>query len=271
LRNFFQEFTNKNYDKIVREGNVSREELKEALNVIVHLNPKPAPSGGRDEELINTIIPEFQVTENNGKFDISLTNQRLPELKLNRKFMDMISQLKESTNAVNKKDQKGAIQFVRQKIHSARWFIDAIQQRQATMLKTMEAIVIFQNEFFITGDFKKIKPMILKDIAERVGMDISTISRVTSTKYVQTSFGVFRIKDFFTSVLLKEDGAEVSNKVIQEFIIDMVEKENKSNPMSDLEISNKLKQKGFTTARRTVAKYREHIGIPIARMRKQLF
>ena len=270
LKNYFQEFTNKNYDKIIRDGNVTREELKEALNAIVHLNPKPGTFVSRDEAMINTIIPEFQVTESNGKFEVSLTNQRLPELKLNRKFVDMIDQLKDSTNPSNRKEQKGAIQFVKQKIHAARWFIDAIHQRQATMLKTMEAIVVFQNEFFSSGDFKKIKPMILKDIAERISMDISTVSRVTSMKYVQTSFGVFRIKDFFTSVLHKEDGAEVSNKLIQEIIMDLVEKEDKTKPMSDLEISKKLKESGFQTARRTVAKYREHIGIPIARMRKEL-
>ena len=270
LTNYFQEFSNKNYEKIIRESGISHESLRHSLNLIIHLNPKPVAAPGREDVMKNIIIPEFQVFENEGTFEVFLTNQTLPELKLNRNFMKMVEQIKDEKKSTDKKTTKEALQFVKQKINSAKWFIDAIHQRQVTMLRTMETIVQFQKEFFSTGDFKKLKPMILKDVAEIVKMDISTISRVTSTKYVQTAFGTYRMKDFFTSVLVKEDGEEVSNKEIQEIISELIQQEDKESPLTDLEISNELKVQGYHTARRTVAKYREHIGIPIARMRKKL-
>ncbi len=270
LTDYFHEFSNKNYEKIMRESSLSNHELQEALHVIVHLNPKPNSSTGREDVMANTIIPEFLVAENNGKFEISLNNQQIPELRLSKKFVEMIDQIKDENKSHNKKTDRSVIQFARQKINSAKWFIDAIQQRQSSMLRTMEAIVHIQREFFLTGDIKNLKPMILKDVAKLINMDISSVSRVTSTKYVQTTFGVFRLKDFFTSVIVKEDGEEISNKEIQEIISEFVGQEDKRSPLTDLEISTKLKTLGYNTARRTVAKYREHIGIPIARMRKVL-
>ena len=270
LTDYFQEFSNKNYEKIIRDSGMSHDELKNVLNLIVHLNPKPVAAPGREDVMKNIIIPEFQVVENDGTFDVLLTNQTLPELRMNRNFMEMVETIKEEKKVSGKKSTREALQFVKQKINSAKWFIDAIHQRQVTMLRTMETIVQLQKEFFSTGDFKNLKPMILKDVAECVDMDISTISRVTSTKYVQTAFGTFRIKDFFTSVLVKDDGEEVSNKEIQEIISELVQQEDKESPLTDLEISTKLRDQGYHTARRTVAKYREHIGIPIARLRKKL-
>jgi RNA polymerase sigma-54 factor len=271
LTSYFHEFSNKNYEKIIRDAPITSEQLQEVLKLIIHLNPKPVSSPGKEDVMAITIIPEFQVNETNGQFEVSLTNQQLPELRLNKSFVEMIEQIKDENKAKNKKKDKSVVQFARQKINSAMWFIDAIQQRQRSMIKTMEAIVRLQEEFFLTGDFKKLKPMILKDVAGIIKMDISTVSRVTSTKYVQTTFGIFRLKDFFTSTLKKDDGEEISNKQIQEIITELIQVEDKSCPLTDLEISNALKNKGYITARRTVAKYREHIGIPIARMRKQLF
>jgi RNA polymerase sigma-54 factor len=270
LDNYFHEFSNKNYDKIIREAGICHDELQSILKLIIHLNPKPISNPGKEDVMAITIIPEFQVVENNGNLEVLLTNQQLPELRLSRNFMDMIEQIKEEQKSKQKVKDKAVIQFAKQKINSARWFIDAINQRQNSMFKTMKAIVKLQEEFFLTGDFKKLRPMILKDVAKMVNMDISTISRVTSTKYVQTPFGTFKLKEFFTSVLKKEDGEEISNKEIQEIITEFIRVEDKSHPLTDLEISAKLKTKGYNTARRTVAKYREHIGIPIARMRKQL-
>jgi RNA polymerase sigma-54 factor len=270
LEDYFHEFSNKNYEKIIRETGIASHELQCILKLITHLNPKPIANPGREDVMAITIIPEFQVIENNGIFEVLLTNQQLPELRLSKNFMEMIEQIKEDSKSKNKIKNKAVVQFAKQKINSAKWFIDAIQQRQSSMLKTMKAIVHLQEEFFLTGDFKNLKPMILKDVAKLINMDISTVSRVTSSKYVQTSFGVYKLKEFFTSVLKKEDGEEISNKEIQEIITELVQIEDKKNPLTDLEISAQLKTKGYNTARRTVAKYREHIGIPIARMRKQL-
>ncbi|MEO8210975.1 MAG: RNA polymerase factor sigma-54, partial [bacterium] len=219
LEDYFHEFSNKNYEKIIRETGIASNELQCILKLITHLNPKPIATPGRDDVMAITIIPEFQVFENNGTFEVLLTNQQLPELRLSKNFLEMIEQIKEESKSKNKGKNKAVVQFAKQKITSAKWFIDAIQQRQSSMLKTMKAVVHLQEEFFLTGDFKKLKPMILKDVAKLINMDISTVSRVTSTKYVQTSFGVFKLKEFFTSILKKEDGEEEKPKKIIKKII----------------------------------------------------
>lgn len=269
VQHFFNELSNKNYDKIIRESGLTVDEIKEALKVITHLNPKPV-SGSASEDLpSNSIIPEFVVVKLDDKFEISLTNQNIPNLRLNKKFVDMMEVTAKPKEEKQKSDRQ-ALQFIRQKINAAKWFIDAIKQREQTMLKTMTAIVELQKDFFMTGDMKKLHPMILKDVAEKIGMDISTASRVTSTKYVQTQYGTILLKDFFSTGMARQDGEEVSNKELQELIAEMVTMENKLKPYTDFEIAEQLKQKGYLLARRTVAKYREKLNIPIARLRTEM-
>ncbi len=269
IQHFFNELSNKNYDKIVRESGLPLDEIKNALKIITHLNPKPVASNSTDEVENNTIIPEFQVVKVDDKFEVSLTNQSIPNLRLNKKYVDMIEVAVESKETKKKEDRQ-TVQFIRQKVNAAKWFIEAIKQREQTMLKTMTAIVELQKDFFMTGDMKKLHPMILKDVAEKIGMDISTASRVTSTKYVQTQYGTILLKTFFSTGLAKQDGEEVSNRELQKLIAEMIDAENKRKPYTDLEIAEQLKQRGYLLARRTVAKYREKLNFPIARLRTEL-
>jgi RNA polymerase sigma-54 factor len=268
---FFNELSNKNFDKIIRESGLKVEEIKEAIKVITHLNPKPVSGSAAEDTPSNTIIPEFVVSKQEDKFEISLTNQNIPNLRLNKKYVDMIEvTAKTKEEKENHKSEKQALQFIRQKINAAKWFIEAIKQREQTMLKTMTAIVELQKDFFMTGDMKKLHPMILKDVAEKIGMDISTASRVTSTKYVQTQYGTILLKDFFSTGMARQDGEEVSNRELQKLIAEMIVAENKRKPFTDFEIAEQLKQKGYMLARRTVAKYREKLNIPIARLRTEM-
>jgi RNA polymerase sigma-54 factor len=272
VQHFFNELSNKNYDKIIRESGLDVEEIKNALKIITHLNPKPVSGSAFEDVSSNTIIPEFVVTKQEDKFEISLTNQNIPNLRLNKKYVDMIDVTMKPKEEKEKKEKsdRQALQFIRQKINAAKWFIEAIKQREQTMLKTMSAIVELQRDFFLTGDMKNLKPMILKDVAERIGMDISTASRVTSTKYVQTQYGTILLKDFFSTGMARQDGEEVSNKELQKLIAEMIVAENKLKPYTDFEIAEQLKQKGYLLARRTVAKYREKLNIPIARLRTEM-
>jgi RNA polymerase sigma-54 factor len=269
VQHFFTELSNKNYDKIIRESGLDIEEIKRALKVITHLNPKPVSGSASEDVPANTIIPEFIVTKLDDKFEISLTNQNIPNLRLNKKYVDMM-EVNGKTKEEKPKSDRQTIQFIRQKINAAKWFIEAIKQREQTMLKTMTAIVELQKDFFITGDIKKLHPMILKDVAEKIGMDISTASRVTSTKYVQTQYGTILLKDFFSTGMSRQDGEEVSNKELQKLIAEMISTENKRKPYTDFEIAEQLKLKGYLLARRTVAKYREKLNIPIARLRTEM-
>ena len=270
VQHFFSELSNKNYDKIVNESGLSSDGLKKALKVITHLNPKPVSGSAVEEIGSMTIIPEFQVTKLEDDFEISLTNQNVPSLRINKKYVELIDSPEKNNEVVPKRKDKQARKFIRQKLNAARWFIDAIKQREQTMMKTMKAIVELQREFFISGDMKRLKPMILKDVAEKIGMDISTASRVTSTKYVQTQYGIFLLKGFFSTALPCQDGLVVSNKELQMLIAEMVDVENKSKPYTDIQITERLKSRGFLLARRTVAKYREKLHIPIARLRTEL-
>ncbi|WP_462279789.1 RNA polymerase factor sigma-54 [Salinivirga cyanobacteriivorans] len=270
LRHHFVEFTKKHYEKIIKRLNISRDQLKEALDEILHLNPKPGgafsdPSAAN----VHAIIPDFILDNNNGKLELSLNSRNVPELHVSQTYADMLKAFAKDKKSRTKQD-KEAITFVKQKLDSARWFIDAIQQRQATLLLTMNAILEYQYEYFQDGDERKLKPMILKDIAEETGLDISTISRVANSKYIQTDFGIFPLKSFFSEGMQTEDGEEVSTREIKNILKDCITNESKSKPLTDEKLTNILKDKGYKIARRTVAKYREQLDIPVARLRKEV-
>ena len=267
ISDFFEEFTKKHYEKIQKRMQIDSEELKVALDEILKLNPKPGNSlkdGGR---IIQHIIPDFIVNEIDGELQLTLNGRNAPELKVSRTYKEM---LKGYVGGKITKEQKEAALFVKQKIDSAKWFIDAIRQRQQTLLLTMNAILEFQQDYFLDGDESRLKPMILKDIADMVGLDISTISRVVNSKYAQTSHGIFLLKSFFSESISTESGEEVSNREVKKILMESIEGEVKTKPLTDEQLANLLKEKGYNIARRTVAKYREQLNIPVARLRKEL-
>ncbi len=267
LDRYFTEFTKKHYEKIIKKAGITEEELKEAIKEILKLNPKPGNSLSETTRTNHYILPDFMIFNNNGTLELSLNSRNAPELRLSRSYTDMLQSYSESKKT---KQQKDAFMFVKQKIDSAKWFIDAIKQRQNTLFVTMNAIMEYQREYFLTGDDTRLRPMILKDIAEIVNLDISTISRVANSKYVQTPFGTFLLKSFFSESMQKEDGEEVSTREIKKILIDCIDAENKSKPLTDEQLTGILKEKGYSIARRTVAKYREQLSIPVARLRKEL-
>lgn len=261
VRNLFDELGNRNYEKIMRVLEIGEPELKSALSVIVSLNPKPS-SGLRNDAIVNeNIKPDFILTyTSSGEIEVQLAWGNSPPLRLNNFFMDM---------AGEKKD-KATRQFLKSKINSAKWFIDAIKQRENTMLSTLKAIVRLQFEYFQTGNVKLLRPMILKDVADIIDMDISTVSRVTTNKYVQTPFGIVLLKDLFTEGVANDMGVEVSNRAIQEAIREIIEQEDKRHPLNDQKITEMLAEREYQVARRTVAKYREQLGLPTARLRVRI-
>ncbi|MBW6460592.1 MAG: RNA polymerase factor sigma-54 [Bacteroidales bacterium] len=266
LEKYFDEFTRKHYDKIIKKARISEEDLKGAIQEILRLNPKPGDSVIEMAQHDNYVIPDFSVRNIDGDLELTLNSRNAPELRLNRSYIDMLE-----TYSGNKNQQgKEAVTFVKQKIDSARWFIDAIRQRQNTLLVTMQAIMDYQEEFFKTGDDTKLRPMILKDIAEKVNLDISTISRVANSKYVQTPFGTYLLKHFFSESMQKESGEEVSTREIKKILSGFIDAEDKSKPLTDEQLTEILKDNGYNIARRTVAKYREQLNIPVARLRKEL-
>ncbi|MBK1441060.1 RNA polymerase factor sigma-54 [Parapedobacter sp. ISTM3] len=267
VENYLDEFTKKHYDKLERALNISSEELKEIVNEILKLNPKPGDSGAVAGKQLH-IIPDFHITNNDGVLHLTLNARNAPELRVSRSYQEMFDHYDKA--AQKDKKMKEAVQFVKQKLDSAKWFIDAIKQRQQTLLKTMNAIMNYQYEYFLTADERKLKPMILKDIADRIDMDISTVSRVANSKYVQTEFGTFLLKSFFSEAIQTDTGEEVSNKEVKKILEECISNENKRKPLADEKLTEILKEKGYTIARRTVAKYREAMGIPVARLRKQL-
>lgn len=267
IEKFFDEFTKKHYDKIVARSEMSDEEFKRALNIILSLNPKPGGSSGTISQSNDYIIPDFTVINNGGELELQLNSRNTPELHVSRDFIDM---LKEYSKGKDSPEKREAVTFIKNKIDSANWFIDAIKQRQSTLYVTMKAIMDYQRDFFLTGDEGKLKPMILKDISEIVSLDISTISRVANSKYVQTAYGTFQLKFFFSEGLVNDEGEEVSTREVKKIVRESVDNEDKSNPLTDDELTSILKEKGYTIARRTVAKYREQLGIPVARLRKVL-
>lgn len=264
---YFNEFTKKHYEKIIKKANVSEEVLKAAIEKILKLNPKPGNSLSETTKTNHYIMPDFIIHNNNGELELSLNSRNAPELHLSRTYMDMLESYAEGKK---NKQQKDAFMFVKQKIDSAKWFIDAIKQRQNTLYITMNAIMIYQKEYFLTGDETNLRPMILKDIAGIVHLDISTISRVANSKYVQTPFGTFLLKSFFSESMQTESGEEVSTREIKKILSDCIEAEKKTKPLTDEQLTVILKEKGYSIARRTVAKYREQLNIPVARLRKEL-
>ncbi|MFU8844032.1 MAG: RNA polymerase factor sigma-54 [Bacteroidales bacterium] len=267
LDRHFLEFTKKHYDKIMKKNRISEEELKDAIDEILKLNPKPGNSLSDTSRANHYILPDFLIFNNNGDLELQLNSRNAPELRLNRTYVDMLETYSVSKD---KSQHKDTITFVKQKIDSARWFIDAIRQRQNTLQVTMEAIMNYQREYFLTGDETRLRPMILKDIAEIVHLDISTISRVANSKYVQTPFGTFLLKSFFSESMQTDSGEEVSTREIKKILSDCIEGEDKSRPLTDEQLTKILKEKGYNIARRTVAKYREQLSIPVARLRKEL-
>jgi RNA polymerase sigma-54 factor len=263
----FDAFTKKHYDKILERLEIDEEALKGAIDEIIRLNPKPGNTDRASDKPIQEIIPDFVVNTVDGQLELQLNGRNAPELRVSKQYRDMISEYQR-----NKKDPaaKDALVFIKQKLDSAKWFIDAIKQRQHTLLVTMEAIMEHQREFFLTGDETKLKPMILKDIAEKVRMDISTVSRVANSKYVQTNYGTILLKFFFSESLTNSEGEEVSTREVKKILNDAIDAESKQNPLTDEELTDLLKSKGYNIARRTVAKYREQLHISVARLRKEM-
>ncbi len=275
LRDNFEQFSKKHYTKLMNQLSLSKEELRLVLDEVLKLNPKPA-SGIKSRESARNrryIIPDFILINNDGDLDIRLNSKNAPDLSVNTQYKRMLKNYRDHKSSkhstVSKKD-KDAFRFIKKKIDSARWFIDAIKQRQETMYKTMYSILQYQYDFFKTGDRSNLKPMILKDIADMTGLDLSTISRVANSKYIQTEFGTILLKDFFSESITKTDGEEVSTSEVKNILQDIVDNEDKKQPLSDEKLRKALKEKGYGIARRTVSKYREILGIPVARLRKQL-
>ncbi|MDP3467222.1 MAG: RNA polymerase factor sigma-54 [Daejeonella sp.] len=267
VEEYLDEFTKKHYDKLERSLNMDSLELRDVINEILKLNPKPGDSNAVTTKQLQ-IIPDFHISNNDGILFLTLNSKNAPELRVSRSYQDMFEHYDKT--AEKDKKLKEAVQFVKQKLDSAKWFIDAIKQRQQTLLKTMKAIMDYQYEYFLTGDDKNLKPMILKDIADRIGMDISTVSRVANSKYVQTEFGTFLLKSFFSEAIQMDSGEEVSNKEVKKILEECIGKEDKRRPLADEKLTEILKVKGYNIARRTVAKYREAMNIPVARLRKEL-
>ena len=267
LEDYFDEFTKKHYTKIISKMGITQEELKAAIDEIVKLNPRPG--GQIDDSYIEQaqqIVPDFVLEEKDGELIMTMPKFSIPELKVNKRYASLL----EKSAGSSDKAEKEAATFVKQKLDSAKWFIEAIKQRQNTLQNTMNAIIDFQHDYFLDGDETKLKPMVLKNIAQKTGLDISTISRVVNCKYIQTHFGIFPLKYFFSEGLMTDSGEEVSTREIKKILMESVEQENKSKPLTDEELVTVLQQKGYRVARRTVAKYREQLNIPIARLRKEL-
>jgi RNA polymerase sigma-54 factor len=270
VKNHFDEFTNKHYEKIIQRLNITEKDLKNALEEILKLNPKPGGAmGDTQSKSFHQIVPDFILEENEGELQLYLNSNNVPELRLSRTYADMFESYN-ANKASASKDEKDAITFVKQKLDSARWFIDAIRQRQNTMLLTMNAILDYQKEYFYEGDETRMRPMILKDIADMTGLDISTISRVVNSKYIQTHFGIYPLKFFFSEGMQTDSGEEVSTREIKKILQNCIAAEEKRKPLTDDRLSAILNEKGYQIARRTVAKYREQLGLPVARLRKEL-
>jgi RNA polymerase sigma-54 factor len=268
MEKYFDEFTKKHYEKIEKGLSLNDEQLREIINQIIRLNPKPGNLVGDSDKGENYVIPDFFILNHAGQLEITLNSRNAPDLRVSEGYRDMLKAYDKGSK--KDKGQKEAVIFIKQKIDAAKWFIDAIKQRQQTLMFTMEAIMNYQYEFFLTGDETTLNPMILKDISEKTGLDISTVSRVANSKFVQTEFGTYRLKFFFSESLQTESGEEVSTREVKKILADMIEAESKKQPYSDEKLTDMLQEKGYNIARRTVAKYREQLNIPVARLRKIL-
>jgi RNA polymerase sigma-54 factor len=265
IKHHMEEFSKKHYDKILKRLEIDNEELKDIINEITHLNPRPGNSDTKESNF-SAVIPDFIITVNDGKPELSINGRNMPDLKISKDYTEM---LKEYTKSKDK-SSKEASGFIKSKIESAGWFIEALQQRYATISLCMQCILEYQNDYFATGDESKLKPMILKDIATRVGLDLSTVSRMANSKYVQTPYGTFLLKTFFSESMSTDSGEEVSSREIKNILKDYIDNEDKKHPLTDDELCSKLNEKGYNIARRTVAKYREQLEIPVGRMRKEI-
>jgi RNA polymerase sigma-54 factor len=268
LENQFDAFTKKHYDKLIQKYDVSNEQLKKAIHEIERLNPKPGGSFTGNNKVTENVVPDFAIRIVEGELELTLNGRNAPSLHVSKDYQDMLRTYKDSRNKSS--DQKDAVQFIKQKLDSAKWFIDAIRQRQETLFVTMNAIMHYQEEFFLEGDETMMKPMILKDIADLVGLDISTISRVANSKYVETPYGTKLIKEFFSEAMKNDQGEDVSTLEIKKILQNIIEEEDKKKPYPDDQLADLLKEKGYPIARRTIAKYREQLDIPVARMRKKI-
>ncbi|MBR0340122.1 MAG: RNA polymerase factor sigma-54, partial [Alistipes sp.] len=270
LEDHFEEFVKKHYERLMSRLAVTEDEFRAAVQEIQHLSPKPGnlfSEGG--VEAAPYIIPDFLLDYHDGQFDLSLNSYNIPELRLNRHYVDMIRDMAAAKGEKSESD-KEAIQFIKNKIDSAKWFMSAIKQRHDTLMRTMQTILDYQREYFRDGDRSKLRPMILKDIADRTGLDVSTISRVVNSKYVQTQFGIILLKSLFSEAMQTQSGEEVSSYEVKNILQEAIDSENKRDPLTDEQLMNILNEKGYRIARRTVAKYREMLDIPVARLRKQI-
>lgn len=270
IKNHFSEFTKKHYEKIINKLNLTEDDLRDAVEVILRLNPKPGSAYSNPlNKNSQHITPDFIMENVDGEIILSLNSRNVPDLRVSKTYASMLESYHKN-KANNTKQQKEAISFVKQKLDSAKWFIDAIKQRQNTLMLTMDAIVQYQQEYFTEGDETMLRPMILKDIAEKTNLDISTISRVVNSKYIQTHFGIFPLKYFFSEGMQTDSGEEVSTREIKKILQECIDNESKKKPLTDEKLAEILQEKGYQIARRTVAKYREQLNIPVARMRKEL-
>lgn len=268
INNGFDQFTKKHYQKLMQKFDITELQLKDAIHEIERLNPKPGGSYSGNTRIVQHVVPDFAIKIVNGELELTLNGRNAPELHVSREYNNMLKGYKETKERT--KAQKDAVQFIKQKLDAAKWFIEAIKQRQQTLFVTMSAIMHYQKEYFLTGDERKLRPMILKDIADEIEMDVSTVSRVANSKYVDTPYGTKLIKEFFSESMTNDQGEEVSTREIKTILETVIEEENKKKPLTDEALAKILKEKGYPIARRTVAKYREQLDIPVARLRKKI-
>lgn len=268
LEKSFEQFTKKHYKKLIQKHNISEEELKDAFSEIEKLNPKPGGSYSGNNRMIEHVVPDFSIKIVEGQLELTLNGRNAPELHVSREYSNMLKGYKDAKE--KSKSQKDTVMFIKQKLDAAKWFIDAIRQRQQTLFITMNSIMQYQKEYFLTGDERNLRPMILKDIADKIDMDVSTVSRVANSKYVDTPYGTKLIKEFFSESMKNDQGEDVSTKEIKKILETVIREESKKKPLTDDKLAAILKEKGYPIARRTVAKYREQLDIPVARLRKQI-
>ena len=268
IQKSFEQFSKKHYKKMMQKLSINKDQLKDAIDQIEHLNPKPGGTYSGNNRIIEQVVPDFTIRIVDGELELTLNGRNAPELHVSGEYSNMLKAYKESKD--KSKSQKDAVLFIKQKLDAAKWFIDAIKQRQQTLFVTMSAIMHYQKEYFLTGDERKLKPMILKDIADEIDMDVSTVSRVANSKYVDTPYGTKLIKEFFSESMKNVEGEDVSTREIKKILEIVIEEENKNKPLTDEKLASILKEKGYPIARRTVAKYREQLDIPVARLRKKI-
>lgn len=268
IEDAFDHFSKKHYKKLIQKFNITEDELREAIHEIEGLNPKPGGSYSGNTKIVEHVVPDFAIKIIDGELDLTLNGRNAPELHVSREYTNMLKGYKDAKD--KSKSQKDAVLFIKQKLDAAKWFIDAIKQRQQTLFVTMNAIMHHQKEYFLTGDERKLKPMILKDIADKIDMDVSTVSRVANSKYVDTPYGTKLIKEFFSESMTNDQGEEVSTREIKKILEITISEEDKRKPLTDDKLAKILKEKGYPIARRTVAKYREQLDLPVARLRKEI-